>query len=143
MAKRWTVAQAIVLAQRYRVAVATPISEKSEEQAKADAVTMREWWDMCRRASNVGPLLYSLAEHPEANLFRYFNTSCSVRKLQTAMDQGKDFSTFEVSDEEDDDEEEVTTEPKKRQAKAAATPKPKVAPTAEHVNVQDLLDIEV
>lgn len=145
MAKRWTVAQSIDLAQRYRKAVETPDSTKSEEQAKADAVTIREWWDMCRRAPNVGPLLYTLAALPESNLFRYFNISCSVRKLQTAIDQHKDFSIIDVSDEEEEDEEEETTtaQKPKRQPKVAAPAKPKIIPSAEHVNVQDLLDIEV
>jgi hypothetical protein len=143
MAKRWTVAQAIDLAQRYRIAIATPDSAKSEEQATADAVTIREWWDMCRRAPNVGPLMYTLAEYPESNLFRYFNTSCSVRKLQTAIDQHKDFSTIQVSDEEEEDDEEETRQKPQRQPKAPHTPKPKIAATSESVNVQDLLDIEV
>ena len=135
MAKRWTVAQAIVLAQEYRV---------SKHETVEEAATDAAWKDMCRRAANVAPLLYALAALPEANLLKYFNTSCSVRKLQSAIEDQKDFSL--VDSDEDEDEEEVAKVPSDApKAKVGRKPGPKKQeiPHAKDVRIDDFLELDL
>lgn len=125
MAKRWTVAQVIVLAQEYRD------PNRTQE-------TVAAWRDMARRAPCAAPFFFEAAANPAAvELCKRMNVSVSVRKVETAILQGKDFSLIEAGEDDEDDEEETVQETKKRQP----AQRPKIA-ASKNVDVEDLLDLE-
>jgi len=126
MAKRWTVAQAIVLAQEYR----NP--NRTQE-------VVVQWRDMARRAPCASPFFFEAAKDPAAvELCKRMNVSVSVRKVETAILQGKDFSLVEAGEDDEDDDEEMTETRGKKQTK---TERPKMA-ASKNVDVEDLLDLE-
>lgn len=138
MAKRWTVAQAIVLAQHYRS------SDHSEAYEAVDLA----WKDACRRSPDVMPLFFELAQYSVAvDLLKRFNESCSVRKLQSAIEDHKDFSTVDAEEEDEDTEEqqvEVVTAVKSkrgRSKKEVVAPEHRLEDIQRNLNVEELLDL--
>lgn len=112
MAKRWTVAETIVLAQEYRAVI-----EKNDLSPEGKDI-IEKWEDMSSRHARCASLFYALSAYPEANVFRYFNTSMSVRKVESAMKEGVDFSTLAADEDDEETEADETKAVKKRGPKA-------------------------
>lgn len=138
MAKRWTVSQAIVLAEQYRQ------SDHSEKFEELDL----KWKDACRRSPGVMPLFYEVAQYPTVvTLLKLFNESCSVRKLQSALEDHKDFSIIDSDEEDDDNEEQQTSKPvavkrgRGRTKKEEVPAKSRNEAPIRNLNVEELLDL--
>jgi len=140
MAKRWPIAQAATVAQAFL---------KSRHTTDEEHQTDLHWRDITRRFPLSASLLLLLAESNGIKLIEHVHPNYSMRKAETAMVKGTNFSEVTATDEDEDDEEdeEEIVEAKKPRK----TPEPKSTKPAKHavaaaapkgdVNVDDLLEI--